>query len=283
MLRPPAELLRTAALSALALLGACSPAADTPKPLAAPSTEIGLLTSLPLFWPEAEDPADLLSSQGAVPWPRALIEQHHVLVPLDSLDGAQGLARVEAAVLAQPRPLLPAENVALDDWVRAGGHVLVFADPALTAHSRFGLGDRRRPMDVALLSPILTRWGLTLSVDDAAPEGERLVDDPVAGELPVHLSGKLALAEKPGEGAGTCRIEASGVVARCRIGRGAATVIADAALFDATDAAREQALLRLIDSLAVDAAGTVRESAGRDRDRTGNGPATGPPNHDEGV
>ena len=279
-----ADWLRTAALIALALVGACGQPGKAPsEAAAAPRTEIGLLTSLPLFWPEAEDPADLLSAESAVPWPRAVVEQRHTLVPLDTLEGPKGLSRVRAAVLAQPRPLSPGENVTLDAWVRAGGHVLVFADPALTAESRFALGDRRRPMDTAFLSPILTRWGLVLTMDEAAQSEARVVNDRMAGELPLHLSGTLGLVSQPGVAAGVCRIESAGVVARCRIGRGSATVIADAALFDEADETRETALMRLIDSLAVDAAGTARESTGGGPQEAGNDRQSGPPKHDEGV
>ena len=67
-------------------------------------------------------------------------------------------------MMIQPRPLSPQENVALDNWVAAGGRLLLFADPALTEDSAFAIGDRRRPQDVVLLSPILARWGLELEL-----------------------------------------------------------------------------------------------------------------------
>lgn len=266
MPRRHADWRRTVVLSALVVLAGCGAPSDALPEQSAPATEIGLLTSLPLFWPETDGPADMLSPDGAIPWPRALIEQRHVLVPLDTLDGAQGLARVSVAVLAQPRPLSAGENVALDDWVRAGGHVLVFADPALTEDSRFGFGDRRRPMDTAMLSPILARWGLELAFDEDAPAGEAQLDDAVAGALPVNLPGQLAVSANRGESAGECRVETDAVVARCRIGRGSATIVADAALFETAAgpaaALRKRALAALIDSLAASAAGTTRVDRG---------------------
>lgn len=280
------------ALAALALLAGCGGAASAPDAPAEAGgvgpVRIGLLTSLPLYWPETDSPADLLKHDAPIQWPRALIEQRHELVPLDALDGEGGLAQVPAALLAQPRPLSAAENVALDDWVRAGGHVLVFADPALTMESQFHLGDRRRPQDVILLSPILKRWGLTLSFDEGGRTGEYNAQDSAAGALPVHLPGVLAVDPAAGDSAGACRIDAGGVVARCRIGRGSATIVADAALFeDAAEAranVRTAALSALIDSLARAAAlppGMARESAGKAGAAAGGAVQTGPPERGE--
>ena len=162
---------RSGGVVALALvLAACSGAEPVP---AGPSITIGLSTSLPIFWPETADPSDLLQQDRPLPWPRAAIEQHHRLVPVDTLAGEGVLDGIEALMLVQPRPLSPGENVALDQWVREGGHALLFADPVLTEESRFALGDKRRPQDVALLSPILSRWGLELQFDEAGVDGEK--------------------------------------------------------------------------------------------------------------
>lgn len=275
---------RRGIMTGLALLAACSEPAAGPEfdDAAAPRAEIGLLTSLPIYWPESDSPADMLNAQAPMPWPRVVIERRHALLPLDALDGEQGLARVKVAVLAQPRPLSPAENVALDDWVRAGGHVLVFADPALTEHSRFHLGDRRRPQDVILLSPILTRWGLLLSFDEDAAPGQWILSDPVAGPLPVHLPGKLEISPDTDRDVTDCRIEVGAVVARCRIGRGSATIIADASLLEAGefrgDPERGAALVALIDSLAAkapDQAGKRWGGLGNDGDLTASQPQPG--------
>ena len=66
--------------------------------------------------------------------------------------------------------------------MRGGGRVLLFADPMLTRHSAFALGDRRRPQDVVLLSPILARWRLELQFDES-----HLFDSLVSGAFgPVH-------------------------------------------------------------------------------------------------
>lgn len=260
---------KAARLSAVAAAGlalaACGAGEPDPAPTQ-PSITIGLSTSLPIFWPEATDPAELLAKDLRLPWPRAVIERQHRLVPLNTLAGGGALDGVDAVMLVQPRPLTPGENVALDRWVRDGGHALVFADPMLTEDSRFGLGDKRRPQDVALLSPILSRWGLELLVDDADPDGERVIEDPLAGGVPVHLPGRLRAIEGTGEAADQCTTGAGALIARCRIGRGKVTVVADAALFEhaseSPDAVREAALERLVDSLAIDAVGTSGASRG---------------------
>jgi hypothetical protein len=80
---------------------------------------------------------------------------------------------------------------------------------------------------VILLSPILTHWGLQLEFDESQPAGPNVVDG--AARIPVDLPGRFAVAG----GDATCAIEAAGVVARCRIGRGRVLAVADAALLDA--------------------------------------------------
>lgn len=155
--------------------------------------------------------------------------------PLDTLEQLQpGLGQL---VIAQPRPLSPTENVALDSWVRGGGQLLLFADPLLTAHSAFAVGDPRRPQDVVLLSPILTRWGLELIFAEDQPGGLRLVPGP-GPAIPVNLRGTWRAS---GEG---CQVEVDGLVATCRIGQGRVVAVADAeVLADADpDAIRGPAL-----------------------------------------
>jgi hypothetical protein len=146
------------------------------------------------------------------------------VVPQDSLGSLSG---IDLLVLAQPRPLSPRENVELDQWVRHGGRVLLFADPMLTAESAFAFGDRRRPQDVVLLSPILTRWGLDLTFDDQRGVGETDVN--VQGyALPVNLPGQFRISKWSRQ----CKLIADGLIAQCRIGRGAVLAIADAAVLE---------------------------------------------------
>lgn len=200
-----------------------------------PDHRLGLLTTLPILWSEASDVAGILKSSDAPHWARAELARYGSIVPLDTL---AGLDRVDRLVLAQPRPLTPDENVALDNWVRGGGHLLLFADPLLTEESAYALGDRRRPQDVVLLSPILRRWGLNLEFDEAQPAGERMI----AG-IPVNLAGRFTLAQPA-----ACQSWAEGAAASCQVGKGRVTALADAAVLERDDAegARQKALAVLL-------------------------------------
>lgn len=202
------------------------------------------MTTLPLYWGEAVEVGELLRDKQATSWVRDALETRFIIDPLDTLDDT-ALAGLDRLVLAQPRALTPEENVALDAWVRRGGRLLLFADPMLTRESRFAIGDRRRPQDVVLLSPILTHWGLALTFDPDQPENERVVE--IAGTwLPIAVAGTLSVL--PG---GSCEVSGEGVLARCPMGDGSVTVLADAALLDeaetgAAEERRRAAFLTLV-------------------------------------
>lgn len=207
---------------------------------------VGLFTTLPILWIDSPDLSAAIDPAARPHWARAVLARTGPIEPLDLLAGAPGsapLAKVRRLVMAQPRVLTPTENVALDDWVRGGGHLLLLADPALTAHSGFAIGDPRRPQAVALLSPILSRWGLELRFDDGQVLGERAVD--VMGvAVPVNLPGHFAA-----RGQGNCRLWANGLAVTCAIGAGRVVAIADAAVLDSEDpdGTRSQALDWLLD------------------------------------
>ncbi len=205
---------------------------------------VGLFTTLPLLWRESESLQGLLDQSVKPHWAKSVLSEAGRLVPVDVLDGP--VSRMRLLVLAQPRPLSPQENVALDRWVRGGGKVLLFVDPMLTAESQFALGDKRRPQDIALLSPILSRWGLELTFEEDQPTGEREVDWQ-GGELPVNLPGKFQSVSP------RCVLEAEGLVARCKVGRGSVLALADAALLETVELHaipnRQAALKRLISGL----------------------------------
>jgi len=192
---------------------------------------VGLFTTMPIYWGESEELGELLRPEASSHWVRVTIEQRHsTLVPLDVLDPqSDELAQLRYLLMAQPRALAPAENVALDDWVRGGGHLLLFADPWLEEASRFPLGDPRRSHPVALVSPILARWGLVLQFDDRQEEGLRNVA--VGGQIvPVEMAGRLSFVSPSGGAQAECAIEAEGLAAQCHIGEGRALIVADAAL-----------------------------------------------------
>ncbi|QYJ08050.1 GldG family protein [Qipengyuania flava] len=219
----PRSLQTSALVSALfLLLASCSAGPATEQ--AGDRPEVGLFSTLPIYWGEGGFAA-VLDGTDEKSWVRRVLEQSYTLEPLDTLE-AEALAGLDRVILAQPRPLAPSENVALDDWVSAGGQLLVFADPLLTHHSDFALGDKRRPQDVVLISPILTRWGLELRFDEAQPGGERLVETPY-GETPINLAGELAL-----RASSQCSLEGEGLFARCAIGEGQVLVMVDAALLE---------------------------------------------------
>lgn len=235
---------------------------------------IGLYTSLPIVWGESGDIRELLAAERPQHWALAVLSSAGRPTALDTLVDEAGnlpLPHDGLLVLAQPRPLTPQENVALDRWVREGGRVLLFADPMLTAPSRYALGDPRRPQDTVLLSPILARWGLRLEFDEDQPTGERLVATDF-GLLPAVLAGRFRVLENSGESAllrsasgksgtegendpiagkhGTmetigdassaCRLFADGIIARCAAGKGRILAVSDAALFEEGE---DQALL----------------------------------------
>ncbi|WP_083554624.1 hypothetical protein [Novosphingobium sp. NDB2Meth1] len=181
---------------------------------APPPPTLGLFTTLPILWSEADGVSAQLAAPTRPHWAKAVLEEGRPLVPLDTLLHPETVGEL---VIAQPRPLEPAENVALDSWVRGGGHVLLFADPLLTSESRFALGDPRRPADTVLLGPILAHWGLALG------EGRESAGTP----FPVEAPGELA--PLPG-GPRDCRIEQAGLIAACHIGKGFVLIVADAAL-----------------------------------------------------
>jgi hypothetical protein len=200
---------------------------------ASSSNVVGLFTTLPILWAETEDLAGHLRADVPPHWVLTALRRRGEVKPIDSMmpvrksEGGttSPLDGLRLLVMAQPRALAPEENVALDAWVRAGGNLLLFADPMLTEESAYGLGDRRRPQDVILLSPILDHWMLRLEFDEVQPAGERNVRlGSVA--MPVDLPGRIVMAP----GARHCSLLADAVVADCRIGRGRLMLVADAAL-----------------------------------------------------
>jgi hypothetical protein len=82
-----------------------------------------LFTSLPILWNETPDLAAMLRADAPPHWARRALEARYTLVARDTLLAPPLDARF--LLLAQPRPLAPQENVALDDWVRAGASAAV--------------------------------------------------------------------------------------------------------------------------------------------------------------
>ena len=182
-----------------------------PSPLAKRPTLL-LLTSLPLVFGEQ------FSLEGGSPALKAL-ESRYRVVPIsvtDERDLSKGRLLLMAHPLAQP-----AENlVALDGWVRRGGRVLLLADPMLEWPSERPLGDPLRPPSMFMDTGLLGHWGLRLDApDERGPAARKLGDFEVATDSPGLLYGG-------------CEISGDRLVAHCRIGKGEATIVADADLLD---------------------------------------------------
>ena len=207
---------------------------------------LGLFTALPIWLGRTALHDEL--QPGAQPhWAKAELQRYGAVVPLDTLDAAAGrdpLRGLTRLVIAQPRPLSPAENVALDNWVRGGGHLLLIIDPVFTEESPFPIGDPRRPPAQAMLSPILARWGLELQFDAAQPLEPRM-QDVMGVQVPTILAGTFAT-----RGQGNCRLWGKGLAVTCAIGKGRILALADAALLerDDPDGSGLKALSALLDS-----------------------------------
>lgn len=210
-----------------------------------PAIRMGLMSSLPIYWPLGADLAAIAQGQDQVPWQRAALARSYALEPLDTLspipalaagqpdlDPLAGLRRI---AIIQPRGLSASDNVALDGWVRAGGRLLLVLDPALTGEYDLPLGDPRRPVDTALIPPVVARWGLAVSFDE---DQTLAVTTARLGEtvLPLALAGAVAITDPT---AADCTLLANGAAARCRVGKGEVTLIADAALFEHEELAGE--------------------------------------------
>jgi hypothetical protein len=218
-------LVAAAALGALLAAGAMRPyealvlGPTAPRMQAGPKPALLLMTSLPLVWGQggAFDPASRPSESY-----RAL-EREYDVRPIDAIE-PRTLAGNALMLLAQPRLLAPEELVALDDWVRAGGRVLVLADPRFAWAADWPPGDALRPPERSLLGPLLDHWGLSLRALDPVDlfEGELGAE---RRRLVLRAPGALAAVRAH------CA-RARFYLARCRIGRGEAVVLADADLLD---------------------------------------------------
>lgn len=178
---------------------------------------MAVISGLPLFWQEGETgPAARMDAPIIT-----VLRQRFAVVPLDS---PQDLRETKLLLLAQPRAFSMEEVVALDEWTRGGGMAVVLADPRLRWPLNLPLGDRRRPPVVSHLAGLLELWGVKLLPPNEAGEVRHFLPD--GRLLTLYAASGF---EKAGSG---CRILGRGRIARCRVGRGEATIIADADLID---------------------------------------------------
>jgi hypothetical protein len=213
--------LRAFLLALLALIGAAglayglarrAPAPLPPRPLAQRPALL-LLTSLPLMFGE-----QFSLDAGGSPALKALQTRYRV-VPISVTDAAD-LAKGRLLMMAHPRAQPAEDLVALDQWVRGGGRVLLLADPMLEWPSERPLGDPLRPPPMFADTGLLGHWGVRLDSPDKRGPSQR------------RLGGYAIMADSPGSLWGRCAISRDRLVARCPIAKGEATIVADADFLD---------------------------------------------------
>jgi hypothetical protein len=174
-----------------------------------------LLTSLPLIFGEKFGLDD-----GGSPALMALAMRYRV-VPIGIADATTLGQRRLLLLMAHPRAQPAEALVDLDRWVRSGGRLLLLADPMLEWPSERPLGDPLRPPPAFADTGLLQHWGLRLDAPDARGPQQR------------RLGGQAILTDSPGSLVGDrCAISSDRLVAHCRIGKGEATIVADADFID---------------------------------------------------
>ena len=196
--------------SALSLAG-CGTTEDISPRVEAQKPVLMVLTTLPLIFPEK------FVLDGKKSEALAALETRYKVAPIGIADAAslkQGRLLLLAHPLAQPAEAL----VDLDQWVRAGGRVLLLADPKLDWPSERPLGDKLRPPPSFADTGLLKHWGLSL--------GGAQSD----GSLSFEAGPYLLVTSSPGalESTGACKVSHARLMAHCKIGTGKVTVVADA-------------------------------------------------------
>jgi len=171
------------------------------------------LSSLPLLFNE-----DFTLSNGGSTAVRRF-ETRYRLVPI-SVTSSSELAKGDLLIMAQPLAQTPENLVALDAWVRRGGRLVLLADPMLEWPSKRPLGDPLRPPPMFMDTGLLGHWGVRLDAPDHRGSASR------------KLGGYRIQASSPGSLSGQCEISGDRLVAHCRVGKGLATIVADADLLD---------------------------------------------------
>lgn len=206
--RRRAFLLIVAAVAVLAALAqfavrSAEPTQERPRLL--------LLTSLPLVFGEK------FGLEGGSPALKSLSERYTV-VPISTTAPSE-LWKASLLMMVHPPAQTPDNLVALDNWVRGGGRVLLLADPLLEWPSQRPLGDPLRPPPMFPDTGLLAHWNLKL----LAPDRRGLVLLGGGHQLVAFVSpGRLVPEGRD------CALSRAGIVADCKIGKGRAVVVADA-------------------------------------------------------
>jgi hypothetical protein len=189
-----------------------------------PKYEIAVISALPLFWSDPDPTTALTQGDERAPIIRKLAETF-VMTPVDLAD-ERTLQKYRLLILAQPAALGGAELVALDAWVRAGGRLLIFADPMLMWVSPYALGDARAAPRVTMLDPLLTHWGVQL-----LPPVIRTNPTPEVAELSGAAVTVLAAGQWQTNTKG-CKLTDAALRVICQFGTGRVELVADADLLD---------------------------------------------------
>jgi len=197
----------------LAVIGVSAVRGPHPLPPRAGRPALLLLTSLPIVFGE-----DFSIKDGGSP-ALTMLETRYRVLPI-STSAPAGLAKGRLLLMAHAAAQTPENLVALDDWIRRGGKVLLLADPMLEWPSSRPLGDPLRPSPMFPDTGLLGHWGVRLDAPD-----RRGPQDP-------KVEGTHVLTDSPGALVGKCAIESEGLVADCRIGKGRALIVADADFLD---------------------------------------------------
>jgi len=237
MIRPAGGIRLWAALIFVAvLIGGAAVALGNrhgPAPLLprADKPDLLVVTSLPIIF------ADQFQLGGGSPALTA-IERRYRVEPIN-VTNADSLKGKRLLLMAHPLAQLAEALVDLDRWVRGGGRLVLLADPKLDWPSDRPLGDRLRPPPSFADTGLLQHWRLTLYAPDKAGPTDRKVD------------GRVVALSSPGALSGACGLKRDGLLARCTIGRGKATIIADADFLraDSPDSDSLQFLLAELDRI----------------------------------
>ena len=204
----------------LGLLAACTPGGSGREPEArSDRPELLLLTSLPIAFGES------FSIEAAGSPVLEALERRYRVKPIATAS-QEALRGAKLMLMAQPLAQPAEDLVALDQWVRGGGRLLLLADPLLEWRDSRPLGDATRPPPMFMDTGLLGHWGLRLDAPDTR------------GEREAFLAGRTVTVRSPGELHGTCEVSDDRLVAQCRIGKGLAIIVADADFLDWSDQAR---------------------------------------------
>lgn len=198
---------------------------------AAPSESepLVLMSSIDLLWGEAEFGALAKGEVEPDPLYKRLKETRKIIAA-DNVAQLQA-SKAKVALLIQPRAFAPDELVRLDHWVRAGGRLLFFADPALQWPSDLPIGDPARPLFTSMHSPLFNHWGIELVLPmEAEAESAEVAIDVGQYEIRTLSAGQWQGRAKGSGDEANCRIAEKALVAECRPGKGQVILVADADL-----------------------------------------------------